>query len=718
MPSAALNALGPFTGADFKTAPYFAAADKGVAIQNADPHTYTNQLAIPFGRTLLAQITTDTGAVPQALIEFTTFSGGGGSSPIRITPQNRLYFYSLVNPITFASYQGYLSQNFEGAWAVTPLSTLPPFTSGVQFQDGMWFNNGYQVKLRSWGTTAKVIPWQLNTGNPANNPNGEPFTVQLLTPVADADSNLGVGTYSYAFCYVQHATADTNYNPAISVPDPPESTAQITSPIFINPIFNYVVTAPGYATPIQGPSAFETIIGPDGFQYDMALFRASVLQPVYYFVGWVSQMPPGTDPPTGDFIVLDERSDADIANNSQLILHNDPPPFLNDQVTITNDEATFSVTVTPNFRSFSPGFVAAWKNRIFCFVLYPETFDAAPIAGSVTVSPQLWFSEAGVPWSFDLVDDVLQIGPEGTPSNWDFTVVNPGTLQQIFQYGVLEDTPMGMASTGSILALFKSKTAWVLYGDSPAEFIDRNIVLDMGCLASNSICAAEGGIFWLAAQGIYFFSGAAPTLLSEPIWNDLQTYGVAALQQAVGWYQNRTFFLSIPNGSGFVTYSYYIPTQQWSKVNFGLGAVSSSTYPGNAVYGLVGGEFVAWWTNTVNDMGAPITAEWTGPITDSQAPGIAKYFRYMELIAPVGPPGSTATVTFTVDGGSPNGPAAFTNVFDLTQGPTQVISLPPTLTGFTSQLSVQISGPPGTAIDRVVVVGTTDKRDELVGAGY
>lgn len=202
------------------------------------------------------------------------------------------------------------------------------------------------------------------------------------------------------------------------------------------------------------------------------------------------------------------------------------------------------------------GFCVSHKGRLWAYALYPNTWDwtiyygGYPQSGSVIdvlLQAQVWWSSVGVAWQFDSVNGVLPVGPEEVVGNVNTAaaVVLPLINAMPWLAGLIEDTPMGAKSIGSELVLFKSNNLYKVWGDTGAEFTVYPIA-DIGCMAVGSIVQFEGGVGWLAPQGVYFYNGGSPSYIGENVRGIIDGLTFAQIQACQAFYRERTYYLSFP----------------------------------------------------------------------------------------------------------------------------------------------------------------------------
>ena len=442
-----------------------------------------------------------------------------------------------------------------------------------------------------------------------------------------------VDTYTYAITLRKAETWTSTGSPPSQVLYPDIDSLQESSPVFSTTVAVIAGQQPGFFVPASlGLSKLISGLTYGGDTYYGCLYRSRTTNPTYTFVDYLVNITQANDH-LGNASLIDTYSDATIQNNAYLTPHHDAPPMIGQTYpgAVTNNSSPNSLGQAVQQVSFgykNPTYIAKHKSRMWAFTLYP-TEPLGPQAQPSTVSfqPQLWFSDYGTPWSFNDSQGVLLVGPEDTPGNaaTDTAIASNAPWGP----GLIEDTPMPIISIGSILVEFKTQTTWLTYGDTPNEFISRR-AFDIGCMAFASVTPAEGGVFWLAPQGVYFLNGGSPVYVGEDIRGALEALPWATRQTAVGSYRDRTFYLSFPT----ITYCYYTPSKAWYSLPYGATSAVSAPYNQNQLVFASGNSLYTMASNPATDLGNPIVATWTTGVTDSKAPGTLKSYRFLQIVAP------------------------------------------------------------------------------------
>jgi hypothetical protein len=310
----------------------------------------------------------------------------------------------------------------------------------------------------------------------------------------------------------------------------------------------------------------------------------------------------------------------------------------------------------------------------------------------------LWYSNYKEPWGFDNTNQVIPVGQS----------------QQ-------QDIAVGLASIGGSLMCFKTKTTWLLYGNSNQDFY-INKLADVGCASRSSIAKAYGAAFWLSDQGVWMYDGSNLTNLSDGnpavggVKGILDTYAPADMAASVGFVHDHGYYLSFPTKG--VTLVYDLRFQRWTTLLFvcdnAAFDLDNQNYAGGEVVGSnysTAGE-VDFWFASNSDLGAAIPYLVTSKQADLAADGATYRARYAQIEAPQ----EAGTSTFTVNMYAQAGLQSYSQVVPLgTPNYRYLYSLPPGFIG--NQLYISISGQATTqtVLQRFSVLGWVERQFVIPG---
>lgn len=648
--------LGPFEGLQASTSDVFTKDNDADSAPNCDPFRDVGALCTARGRTNIATLASGSGVIT-ALV------------PAAIT--------GILAGIYAAFSGGTVSLYIPAGSTTYTVTNGVAFTQAFQYGIPVFTNQGQQFRGNDGVAPFAAYAWQYDWRMLSVNGN---YPVWGTT--AGTGTNLTAQEYYYAFTLVVEfpdgSTQETSPNPSAF------------TPFFIN----YTLSAAGAIaiTPgTLGTGAAWSGTFADGATWSTNIYRQSTAQPTFFFVANV----------TGAVTVVynDDMSDTTIAANAQLDLYRDAPPT----VVIYGDNAS---PISPN--DPAGGVIFTYKERAWCFVLRQDSLT------NNQPQCQLWFSDYGVPWSFNAAYQVLLVG------NGD-TALNP-------VYGGVGDTPVAAVPLASCAILHKAQGLYVLWGDDQTTFVARGIG-EYGTVsgASAAACSLPGAELdcWLSPDGVYACDGfTAPQFIGEDIRLALEAIPRSDWKTSVGWFANRSYYLSFPSTG--VTYVYHFQKQKWRQIPYGTGAAYSRPgiqppFPANQIYNQILAArttSIDAWDNAETDLGSPIVATWQGPLKDSSSPWGEKNYARIGLSNPIQASGVTATMTLTVyDTGSPSPfvttfPA--TGSIDLSAATWHVFPVPQgSQKGYLASVAVTLTNKAGASafaeIYNVVVGGTIER---------
>jgi hypothetical protein len=364
----------------------------------------------------------------------------------------------------------------------------------------------------------------------------------------------------------------------------------------------------------------------------------------------------------------DTVPDSYISGNAQIELNRDQPP----------------VITTPA----NPGAIFSHQDRAWVFLNVQNTVT------NNQPQCQLWYSNFGRPWEFNAAEQVLLVGSE------DIAALPTGGASPNYSTA-LDDSPVAGTSLSTVAVLWKRRTMWSVLGEDQSDYTVYKLG-DYGCISRRSVTKAFGSVYWLSEEGPMQYNGAAPNYIGEKVRNFINSIPIAYQQEAVGFFANRTWYLSFPSpfSQQAVTLAYYTPTGQWFPLGF---ATQSATFvPANPTGGASTGSgeifamrpgttYIDRWFCEETDLGSPINGSWVSPISDSGEAWAEKEYRYITVLAPI-QPGVTCTYGLTVDMGAESPTQTFQGSFDLGTGQIRhIASVPSSINrGFTAQLTLEL----------------------------
>lgn len=252
---------------------------------------------------------------------------------------------------------------------------------------------------------------------------------------------------------------------------------------------------------------------------------------------------------------------------------------------------------------------------------------------------------------------------------------------------------LAAASTGSVALILKDTEAFMLAGESLADFVLLPIA-KVGVLAPDSVVSAEGVVLWLAHDGVRSFDGRTIQYIGQEVRTAIEQVPLSTRRQAVGVFASGMYLLSFPSQ---FTLLYDLVTGKWSKLSWtydfaisafddnGLGRFIHTNQPS-------GSTLVSWPGSGYTDLGSPITWNFSRSIFSGQEAmgGVAKgafksikRWREVEIIAP--PQSISISLELVVDGDTTN--KSYSTTVSLADAPKRV-GLPPNMVGKSVKITV------------------------------
>lgn len=105
---------------------------------------------------------------------------------------------------------------------------------------------------------------------------------------------------------------------------------------------------------------------------------------------------------------------------------------------------------------------------------------------------------------------------------------------------------IGLKTAFDSLYIFKQKSIFKIVGSAPENFQLVQVVESNGTIADRSIAVGNNGIYYMSEDGIYYFDGTNSHMISHKIKKTLGRINKYRLDDVVGCFYNRKYYLSIP----------------------------------------------------------------------------------------------------------------------------------------------------------------------------
>lgn len=128
------------------------------------------------------------------------------------------------------------------------------------------------------------------------------------------------------------------------------------------------------------------------------------------------------------------------------------------------------------------------------------------------------------------------------------------------------EKPTGLTGFNNHVILFKKYTMHKLFGEDSTNF-NMTQPYGVGCISDRTVVPTRESLFWLGPDGFYdYMGGSAPTKISDPVKNYINSINMAYAQHCVAGTDGRFVYLSLVTGSATtpnVTLKYDLQTRAW-----------------------------------------------------------------------------------------------------------------------------------------------------------
>ena len=228
------------------------------------------------------------------------------------------------------------------------------------------------------------------------------------------------------------------------------------------------------------------------------------------------------------------------------------------------------------------------------------------------------------------------------------------------------DSGTGMYPSGDYLVITKSRSVWLLVGDSIDTYSVRRLSAVRGCLAPRSLTMINDMLCMVSDDGVYFSDFTQTVLASERLRLTWEGLNHRRLSQAVTWFHKQKLYVCLPSAGSMVndtTIVFDTLRQAWYVIaGWGISANTLWTEAGRQVM-LMGHSTegqVSELDRGKNNAGLPIDAVWESKHFDMGYPDIVKRFRDITFMVTPDIQDVPLEVQFIVDGGTPSDPITVT----------------------------------------------------------
>jgi len=231
------------------------------------------------------------------------------------------------------------------------------------------------------------------------------------------------------------------------------------------------------------------------------------------------------------------------------------------------------------------------------------------------------------------------------------------------------EKPTGLTGFNNHVILFKKYTMHKLFGEDSTNF-NMTQPYGVGCISDRTVVPTRESLFWLGPDGFYdYMGGSAPTKISDPIKNYINSINMAYAQHCVAGTDGRFVYLSLVTGSATtpnVTLKYDLVRRSWWVESY----VATAFYLDGQTFYFATADGKIMKMGGADDNGTPIT--WsieTKPFSEGDET-VRKTINKLWVIADI-EPGSSLNVDYAAgtEGGT------WINAYSQTNGTGQIQSL-------------------------------------------
>ena len=111
---------------------------------------------------------------------------------------------------------------------------------------------------------------------------------------------------------------------------------------------------------------------------------------------------------------------------------------------------------------------------------------------------------------------------------------------------------IGMKVVMNYVTIFKSHSAYKVYGSSQENYEMVQIFSSEGAIGDKTICTGNNGLYFLNKDGIYYYDGTNTSLISTKVNKIFEELNINYADNAVGLYADNKYYLAFPTGDSTI----------------------------------------------------------------------------------------------------------------------------------------------------------------------
>lgn len=214
------------------------------------------------------------------------------------------------------------------------------------------------------------------------------------------------------------------------------------------------------------------------------------------------------------------------------------------------------------------------------------------------------------------------------------------------------DVITAIASVGTVLLVFKKRSIWALFGNSPANFNVSQLSPSIGCTNQKTLVRCDQFVIFLSQDGVYSCNASGPVLLSYNIKPTVDAITDTARGLAAAGKLRTQYWLAVDTDADGVNDEVYVLDYVygvWGRYTNKKENVFHRRYNGSLISGGSDTDVIRLHDDTDNDNGVAIDMVWDTKDYDGGDWTMIKHLRDIKAVAePIS--AKTLTISHLING--------------------------------------------------------------------